>query len=115
MGGQHQTRGPISHRSGDHNLSYRLLQGQHMFRGHHRLHFWWHVPGGPPSNGRERLGIRRGNANHRQETIQLGFGQRPRAFLFDGILRGQHMEGLGQWAGHPRRRDRALLHRFKHG
>ena len=41
------------------------------------------------------LGIRRGNANHRQETIQLGFGQRPRAFLFDGILRGQHMEGLG--------------------
>ena len=86
-----------------------------MFRGHHRLHFWWHVPGGPPSDRGQCLGIRRGNANHRQESIQLGFGQRPRAFLFDGILRGQHMEGLGSPRVTPADVTVRLLHRFKHG
>ena len=48
------------------------------------------------------------------ETIQLGFGQRPRAFLFDGILWPAH-ERAREPTGDPSRGDRAFLHRFKHG
>jgi hypothetical protein len=34
-----------------------------------------------------------------QETVQLRFGQGVRAFLFDRVLRGKHVERLGTVGG----------------
>ena len=47
------------------------------------------------------------------ETIDLRFGQRIRAFLFDGILRGQHQERFFQLEGLFADGDLLFLHRFE--
>ena len=47
------------------------------------------------------------------EAIELRFRQRIRAFELDRVLRGEHVERLGQLVGLALHGDAVLLHRFE--
>ena len=49
------------------------------------------------------------------EAVNLRFRQRVGAFVFDGILRGQHEERLLQLERSLANRDLLFLHRFQQG
>ena len=49
----------------------------------------------------------------KHEAVKLRFRERVRAFLLDGILRGDHHKWIGQVAGNARDGDLALLHRLE--
>ncbi len=51
----------------------------------------------------------------KEETVQLGLGQRIGAFLLQRILRGQDEERVGQAVDLPAGTDLPLLHRLEHG
>ena len=54
--------------------------------------------------------------NHlEEEAVQLGFRQLVGAFLLDGVLRGQHEEGIGQGIAALAQGHLALLHGFQQG
>ena len=55
------------------------------------------------------------NIDLEQEPVQLGFGQGVGAFLFDRVLRRQHMEGRGQIVAHPGDGHMMLLHGLQEG
>ena len=48
-----------------------------------------------------------------QEAVQLGFGERVRALVLDGVLGRGDQERVGQWAGGAVDGDLAFLHRFQ--
>ena len=48
-----------------------------------------------------------------EEAIELGFGQRVSAFEFDGVLRGEHEERLGQTVARAAHGAGMLLHGFE--
>jgi len=50
-----------------------------------------------------------------KEAVELSFGERIRAFLFEGVLRGEDEEGFGQFEGPAADGDTAFLHGFEHG
>ena len=50
-----------------------------------------------------------------EEPVQLGLGQRVRTFLFDGVLRGDDEERVGQRIGLLADGDLAFLHRLQEG
>ena len=45
----------------------------------------------------------------------MGVGEDVGAFLLDGILGGQHHEGVGQWVDDATDRRLTFLHRLEHG
>ena len=49
------------------------------------------------------------------ETVELSFGQRVSAFLFDWVLSGENEKWRGQRVGLAEDRDLVFLHRFEHG
>ena len=53
--------------------------------------------------------------NFEHKAIGLCFGQRVGAFLFDGVLGGQHKEGVGQRHGVVADGDLSLLHGLQQG
>ena len=63
------------------------------------------------------FGFRRGggvaDAHVHQEAVELRFGQREGAFLFDRVLRGHHQEQRRQRIGLPPDGDLAFAHRFE--
>ena len=54
------------------------------------------------------------HADVEQEPVELRFGQRVRALLFQGVLRRQHEKGSGQQVGAATGADVPLLHGFEH-
>ena len=60
-----------------------------------------------------RFGIIHNHLEH--EAVNLGFGQRVGAFLFEGVLRGHHQERLRQPVGVVAEGDLAFLHGFEQG
>ena len=54
-----------------------------------------------------------GDFGFEHESVDLRFGQRVGSLLFEGVLRGQHQEGLGQLVGVVADGHLALLHRFE--
>src|SRR3954453_18101845 len=52
--------------------------------------------------------------NEKHEAIELRFGKRIRAFLFDWVLRGEHQKGCVEHEWFADRGDAPLLHRFEH-
>ncbi len=55
------------------------------------------------------------NDDFEHEAIDLSLRKRVGSFLFDGILRGQHEEGLIELEGLLADRDLALLHGLQQG
>ena len=60
-----------------------------------------------------RLGVAKANAHHK--AVQLGFGQRKRTFILDGVLSRQDQKRLFHGIGHAVYGDLPLLHRFQEG
>ena len=52
-------------------------------------------------------------AETHQEAVELGLGQRERAFVVDRVLRGDHQEWRRQHMGHAIDRDARLGHRLE--
>src|SRR4051812_7230321 len=52
--------------------------------------------------------------DQKHEAIELRFGQRIRAFLYDWVLRGEHEKWCVEYEWFADRSDAALLHRFEH-
>jgi len=61
----------------------------------------------------DELGTFFPNVELKEEAVELRFGQRIGAFLLDGVLRGQNMEGPPQRPVLPRYRHLPLLHRLQ--
>ena len=55
------------------------------------------------------------HANHEHEAVELGFWQRVRAFLFNGVLRCEDEEREVEVVGPAGDRDASLLHGLEHG
>jgi hypothetical protein len=91
-------------------LSRQTLQ-RHGLRG---IHDWRERDlgraRGRPQNADLFFLVRVANPNIEQKPVELCFRERVRAFLFDGILRGENEEGLGQPHGFARGRHPVLLH-----
>ena len=87
----------------------QLLPAQHLRRQRLR--------GAGGGQQHRAFGGERGIAHldFQQKPIQLRFRQRIGAFLFDGVLCGQHMEWTRQDMLHAGHRHAALLHRLEQG
>ena len=51
--------------------------------------------------------------NHEHEAVKLGLGERVGALLFDGVLGGQHEEGVRELVASASARHLSLDHRFE--
>jgi hypothetical protein len=86
-----------------------LLQVKNLLAGQKGLQGGSIVAGRPPHDLNLFVAIGVSHLNHEQETIELCFGQRVGSFLFDGFLRRQHEERVGQSVGMRPSGDMVLL------
>ncbi|UUZ49466.1 hypothetical protein LP420_03985 [Massilia sp. B-10] len=105
----------------DPDPGHQLLQGDDGFRLDQRVHVRHFERVADPVAGHQLqhlffFGLARVfDAHLNQEAVELRFGQRVSAFVFQRILRGQHHEGRGQLVGLAFDRDLALLHHLEQG
>jgi hypothetical protein len=100
---------------GNRDRSHQALQLDDLLGRKYRLHLFANVGGRPLRHFHFFLEIRIADVDLEHEAVLLGLGQRIRAFLFDGILRGQHEEGIGQRMPHAAHGNLPFLHGFEHG
>ena len=87
-----------------------------VFRGNDRLHVERTLGDGHGIEDRALFAtVRIFDQDLQHEAVDLRFGQRIGAFLFERILRRQHEERIGQTMALVAERDLALLHRFEQG
>ena len=103
-----------------HMLAHRhsangVLQRENILRRQHRRWLLLMQTGRHPHDGPLLGSTRIIDLDLKQEPIQLRLGQRIRSFLFDGVLRRQHKERLGQFMIDAALADSSLLHRLEHG
>ncbi len=79
----------------------------------HRLQFRAGQGGGPLHDLQLLVALRVADDDVEHEAVELRFGERIGPFLFDGVLRGQHEERLGQMVRVGAGGDVVLLHRFE--
>ena len=97
------------------NASDEVLKRQHLGSIHDVLELRHTLAGGAFGNGDFFIAARVIDADHEHEAVELGFGQRVGAFLFDGVLGGEHEERRIQGVGAAGDGDFVLLHRLEHG
>ena len=93
------------------------LHGHHLLRIQHGGQVDLH-PGALPSPPQDLpllLGRRVAYGDLDEEPVQLGLGQGEGAFVLDGVLSGQHDEGLRQGEGVAFQGDLPLLHGLEQG
>jgi hypothetical protein len=91
------------------------LVGQHFVGVHQMIELRQGVAGGGAGDLHFFGFGRIVELDEEHEPIELGLGERIRAFLLHGILRGQHQKGLFQLEGFAYGRDFVFLHGFQHG
>ena len=111
----HEAHGVLEHVVGDGHAADELLEVGDFLAGDDRLDICHGVRGGRLDDA-QLLGV--GwviDPGVEHEAVELGFGKGVGAFLFNGVLRGEHEKRRRErvmLAGH---RDRAFLHRLEEG
>ena len=97
----------------DGQAAHQALRGHQLFRRHGLLRLHGRVgrrlQQDPPLGG----GVGVADVDLHDEAVELGFRQRVGAFLLDGVLGGQHMEGPRQVVALARDGDMIFLHRLQ--
>jgi len=115
MRGQHQTDDVVLYvRSQDH-FADQLLPFQDLVAIHHLFRLDRDPPRRTLDDRRQFFTAGVADQQFEEEPVQLGFGQRIGAFLFDRILRRHDEERFFQLVAGAGRRDGALLHRLQQG
>ena len=114
-GGAHDFEDGIHHLLANGQGADEALGGHQVSRGHGWL--WWCFFIACGGEEHAALGLERGigDIDLHDETVELGFGQGISAFLLDGVLRGEHVEGLGQVMAMASNGDVVFLHGLQQG
>ena len=99
----------------DDDASDQLLHLEDARAIEHFLGLGVHLARGAVQDGHEVIELAVADDDLEEEAVKLRFGQRVRAFLFDGVLRRQHQERLHELVRGPAAGHAALLHGFEQG
>ena len=106
----HKRQNRLDHGFTNRQTPDQALRRQQIFRGHRRLGARLFRAGRIKQNSPLGLLIGIIDIDLHQKAVELGFGQRISAFLFERVLRCKHVERLGQIVAGSRDGHVLLLH-----